>query len=122
YALKHFSFEFDSKDISEILGGALVTLVTLMAFFAVIALFRLEGLRDKGDQESLSKSKDIKMQLSIVCSTIACAVFVGFFLLLWSASNKNSLLPDNKVIVSALIGLSSYIFSAILSFVYKENL
>ena len=121
YGLKLLDVTFDSKDVFGIVSGVLVTLVTLMAFFAVIALFRLEGLRLRNDAESISKSEDIKENLSKVCKRIAWVVFLGLMILFWSVSSKNSYLPD-AIVISALVTFLVYILSATLSFVKKENL
>lgn len=134
FILEFFKIRLDTSKISETLGIILQVIVALITFFAVIALFRLEGLRsfDVSKKEEKDKKdnfeKSIIQNLSKYGTRIAIVLFIFFLILLASISNKAYFLNFefklhlDTIILSFLIVSVVYVLDGVISSLKEENL
>lgn len=129
--LEFFKIRLDTTKIFEALGIILQAIVALITFFAVIALFRLEGLRslDTGKKEDKDKfESSIIQNLSKYGTRIAVVLFLFLMIMLVSISNKANFLNfefklhADTIILSFLIVSITYVLDGVISSLREENL
>lgn len=127
--LEYFGVNLTPDGIFKVLSVILPMLITLMAFFAVIALFRLEGLRSQEKNESnKSASGEIRSELSKVCTRVIFFIFLYLGFLFWSVFTKSQHLHFkleihiDTAMIGVLIVFLIYILKSTISFVREENL
>ncbi len=129
--LEFFKIRLDTTKIFEALGIILQVIVALITFFAVIALFRLEGLRslDTGKKEDKDKfESSIIQNLSKYGTRIAVVLFLFLMIMLVSISNKANFLNfefklhTDTIILSFLIVSITYVLDGVISSLREENL
>ncbi|MEK7172819.1 MAG: hypothetical protein AAB740_02490 [Patescibacteria group bacterium] len=127
FLLEFFKVRLEINKIFDIFGVTLQIVVALLTFFAVIALFRLEGLRSltEGGKE---KTEDIIRNLSKYGIRIAQVIFFYLIILFLSVSNKAGFLNFefklhvDTIILSFLVVSVVYVLDGVISSLGKENL
>ena len=129
--LEFFKIRLDTTKIFEALGIILQVIVALITFFAVIALFRLEGLRSLDASKKEEKDKfenSIIQNLSKYGTRIVVVLFLFLMILLASISNKANFLNFefklhiDTIILSLLIVSIAYVLDGVISSLKEENL
>lgn len=137
FLLEFFKIRLDITKIFDALGIFLQVIVALLTFFAVLALYRLEGLRrldvskkEENEEKEGKKDyeKDIIKNLSKYGTRIAAVLFLFFAILLVSISNKSNFLSFefklhvDTIILSFLIVSIKYVLDGVISSLQEENL
>jgi len=100
-----------ANGIFNLLNVILPLTITLLTFFAVLSLHRLDKL-----QEDESSSQEIRSQLSKVGKLTLLFVFIFLLILIFSLSDKNQLLQHvfvirlDRVFIAIIVAFLAYIF------------
>lgn len=115
FIFEHFNLNLINSEsangISNLLNLILPLTITLLTFFAVLSLHRLDKLQ--GDESS---SQEIRKQLGKVGKLTLLFVFIFLLTFIFSLSDKNQLLQHefiirfDRIIISAVVAFLAYIF------------
>lgn len=115
FVFEYFDFNFANSEsvdgIFSLLNLVVPSIITLLTFFAVLSLYRLDKLQ--GDESS---SQEIRRQLETVGKLTLLFIFIFLLVLVVSLSDKGQFLRYefvirlDRIIISTVVAYSAYIF------------